>query len=243
MAEQLQPKRIERLDLLTNPVFWAVHSYEQTRADNWIEDYFNLSPSELERFWQRELPSIVPGEPHRFPCYCFPLPLQGGCAALVEYEAYPDDFGIAYYVSRSTWEVPLLLSRYPSAFDWPPLRWDEVVAIAQTVQDHTKDTRIRLAALPLLFSGTWLSSDDDLDEVRTRLRLAWVGLGVVNPAHLDGMVVKMIEAQGIHEPWRLDNDLGWVNHGWNYRNPKHSGPMLFKHVKEFFTVISGTSAI
>src|SRR4051812_22956551 len=89
LVEQLQPKRIDRSDLLAKPLFWAVHSYEQTRADNWLEEFFDLSWSDLQAFWQQELPSVVPGKPDLFSCYCFPLPLPHGCSALVEYEAYP----------------------------------------------------------------------------------------------------------------------------------------------------------
>ena len=240
--EQLQRKRIVRSDLLANPVFWAVHSFEQTQADNWIEDFFGFTPDDRQVFWQHELPSVVPGEFGQFRCYCFPLLLCDGCSLSVEYEAYPEDFGIAYYVHHPAWESPRLLSRYPSAFDWPPFRWEEAVMIAEAVQENAEDTTIRQAALPLLFPGVWLTPDDNLDQVRIRLRSAWAELRVVEPAHLDRMIAMMVEAQRKFERWRCDPDLGWVNSGRNYRNPTHSPPAFFEQVKEFFAAVRRPTA-
>jgi hypothetical protein len=131
-VEQLQPKRIDRSDLLANRVLWAVHSYEQTGgANNCIEEFFGRSPSAFQAFWQRELPSVVPGEPNLFPCYCFPLPLRDGCPAWVEYESCPGDYGIAYSIHHPSWGSSVLVSRYPSAYDWPRFRWEEAVLIAE----------------------------------------------------------------------------------------------------------------
>jgi hypothetical protein len=239
-VEQLQPKRIDRSDLLTNSVFWAIHSYEQARADNWIEEFFHLSPDDHHAFWQQKFPNVVPGEPHLFPCYSFLLPLRDGYSASVEYEACPEDFGIAYYVHHRSWNSPILLSRYPSAYDWPPFRWEEAVMIAESVQDGAEG--IRQAALPLLFPGVWLTKDDSLDQVRIRLRSAWADLRVVEQAHLDRMIPTMVEAQGIFEPWQYDANLGWVNNGWNYRNPKRSAPAMFERVKQFFAGVRRTTA-
>jgi hypothetical protein len=240
--EQLQPKRIDRSDLLTKPLFWAVHSYEQARADRWVEQFFGLSADDLKGFWQRELPSVLPEEPDRFTSYCFPLSLRGGCAASVEYEACPGDFGIAYYVHHPAWASPALLSRYPSVCDWPPFRWEEAVRIAEAVQGGTDNAPARRAALPLLFSGVWLTPADDLGAVHARLRSAWADLRVVHPEHLDAMVATMVEAQGVHEPWRHDRSLGWVNGGWNYRNPEHSDLALFEQIKQFFAALGGPAA-
>src|SRR5262249_35760353 len=86
---QRQHKRIDRSDLLARPLFWAIHSFEQARADHWVEEFFGLAPDDLKEFWQRELPSVLPEEPDLFTSYCFPLPLREGCTASVEYEACP----------------------------------------------------------------------------------------------------------------------------------------------------------
>jgi hypothetical protein len=242
IMDQLQPKRIDRSDLLARPLFWAVHSHEQARTDHWVEEFFGLAPDDLKGFWQRELPSVLPEEPDLFPSYCFPLPLREGCTASVEYEACPGDFGIAYSVHHPAWEAPALLSRYPSVCDWPPFRWEEEVLIAEAVQGGTADATARRAALPLLFPGVWLTTADDLGDVRARLRSAWANLRVVQPAHLDAMVTTMVEAQGLQEPWRHDPRLGWVNGGWNYRNPEHSAPAVFAQVKHFFAALDGPAA-
>lgn len=240
---QLQPRRIDRSDLLTNPMFWAVHSFEQTRADNWIEEFFGFSPNDIKAFWQKQFSSLLPGEPHLFPCYCFLLPLRNGCSASVEYEAYPEDFGIAYYIHHPSWESPVLLSRCPNAYDWPPFRWEEAVALAEVVEAGKENDPIRLASLPLLFPGVWLTSNDNLDHVHVKLRSAWADLHVVKPTHLAGMAATMVGAKGILEPWRHDPHLGWVNSGRNYRNPQHSAPAFFVHVNEFFAATCGTNNV
>jgi hypothetical protein len=188
------------------------------------------------------LPSVVPGEPTVFPCYCFSLPLPSRYSALVEYEAYPEDFGIAYSISHPSWDAPLLLSRYPSAYDWPPLRWEESVLIADAVKGESGDPFIGRAALPLLFSGVWLTHGDDLNEVRTRLSLAWGELQVTKSDYLAEMAARMVEARGVLEPWRHDSNLGWVNSGRNYRNPKYSAIAFFQRVKEFFAALRRTTA-
>jgi hypothetical protein len=243
-VEQLRPKRIDRSDLLVNPVFWAVHSNEQIGGDDsWLEDYFGVSLSAHESFWQQELPSVVPGEPDVFPCYFFALPLPARYSVLVDYEAYPDDFGIAYSICHPAWAAPLLLSRYNSAYDWPPFRWEEALLIADAAQGEAGKSAISRAALPLIFSGVWLTPGDDLSQVRSRLSLAWGQLHVTKPDYLAEMAARMVEAQGVLEPWQHDPDLGWINHGWNYRNPKYSPVTLFQRVQEFFGSLSKVKSV
>jgi hypothetical protein len=221
-----------------NPAFWAIHYNEQTYdlSASVLEQLFGLSLSQLEAFEQREMPKVVPREPDLDPCYSFVLPLPGGCSTWVEYDRCPDDSGLAYYLHRTSWQHPLLVCRRPSACDNLPFRWEEVVAMVEAVQYATPNLILRRAALPLLFSGVCVTTDDDLNQVRTRLRTAWLELGVAKPEYLDQMTEKMI-GEAVYERWSHHPELGWVNNGRSLRNPKHSPPEFFARIKEFFDVL------
>ena len=240
--EQLQPKRIDRTDLLDNRFFWAIHFNEQTGGEFLVEDFFGLTLTDLEVFWRENLSDSVPGEPDKYPCYRFAFPLVTGYSAIVEYRACPEDFGIDFYIHRPSWSQPLLLGSKEGHFTLPAFRWSEIMRIADAVQ--TENENVRRAALPLLCSGVWPTEDDDLDLMQTRLSAAWGELGVVKQGRLDDMVARMLEQDcGYDVHWRYEAGMGWVTDSeWSLRNPRaHVPPAYFRQIEEFFAALPGTA--
>jgi hypothetical protein len=234
----LRPKRIDRSGLLANPMFWAAHLLENTGGEHAVDLFFDVSPSDYDKFWKKEFKDSVVDDAGAFPSYCFALPLPNGCLASVEWEACPGDFGIAYYIHHPKWDNPLLLCRYPSAYDWPPFRWAEAVMIADCIREHAGHPKLHQAAMPLLFPGVWLTPEDDLDLVRSRLRSDWRELGVARVSSVDLLVSATIAATVRTKGWWWDGQFGWINNGHSLRNPKNSGPEFFGMVKEFWSAVS-----
>ncbi|HYV35303.1 MAG TPA: hypothetical protein VE988_06340 [Gemmataceae bacterium] len=252
----LQPKRIDRLDLLRHPSFWAVYYFDHQCFEDLAT--FGITQADFDAV-RRELKEIsdVSGW---FACYSFELPLPRKCSVSVEIEMYPEDAGTTFYIHRAGWDKPQLLCRKPSELDWPPFRWDEVAHMANAVGTVTANKAVAQAALPLLFPGVWLNPNDNPKHVAQRLQSAWESLEAAKPSDLDLWVGTLVEHflignAPVHSinrrdgevidryqtfEWRYDRRLGWVNNSWSRRNPEHSPPEFFEKVKEFFDVIAGS---
>ena len=240
--DDLRPKRLDRPDLLESPAFWAIHFDLQAGGGSPLERLFGLSPESLQAFWREELKDSVPGDSHLYPCYRLRLPLPGGASASVEYRRHPEDSGLDYFVHRPSWPEPLLLGSREGHFMLPALRWEEVIQIAEAVRRVSDHPALHRAAVPLLFPALCLSPDDDLVRIGDRLRLAWAELGVADPAHLDDLVGRMIEASRVDFRWWEDDLLGWVNDSpWSLRNPRvTTDPKYFRQIDEFFSALFGS---
>jgi hypothetical protein len=239
MAGELQPLWIDRSDLLGSPIFWANHFWETTQNNEPLEEFVGYRDSELAAFQKKEMKSHIPGKPHFVPYYAISLPLLAGCSVAFVHEAYPEDYGLAYYVHRPAWECPLLLCRMPSCCDWPPFRWVELAMLVDAIHETTDKPILRNAALPLLMPAVWLAADDRAQEVRRRVAAAWKKSGAIKPARLAEAVGLMVHEGRMR--WTYRDRFGWVNDGQSLRNPKHSPASamrsrgFFKKVTSFFS--------
>lgn len=237
---ELRPRRIDSTALLRSPLFWAMHFTEQTDGCA-ADDYFDASPDEIEAFWRETFSSSVPGEPDTYPCYCIVLPIAQGALAWVEYRAYPEDFGIDYYVHRPSWPSALLIGSKEGHFSLPAFRWTEITQMATVVQNA--DPLLHHAVVPLLFSSVWLTQVDDRAEMHRRLCLDWGALGVVKPGRMDEMVSRIMEMDRNPDvQWRYDTKFGWINDSqWSLRNPAHNpSETFFQKMREFLAVSATT---
>ena len=107
--EHLQAKRIDRIDLLNSPEFWAIHFRVQTEGRFLVEDFFDCNSTNLKTFWRKEFGDSVLDEPDKYPCYCFIVPTPGGYSVSVEYRCYPEDYGLDYYIHHPLWAEPLFV--------------------------------------------------------------------------------------------------------------------------------------
>lgn len=241
-ADSLQPKRIDRSDLLNHRLFWGVYYYDHQFHEDL--EAFGISDDNFDAV-RREMPEITGEEPGFFACYSIHLPLTAGCSVIVEFEAYPEDPATVFYLNRVQWSEPLLLCRLSGSGDMPSLRWEEALLIAESAQNT--------AAMPLLFPGVWLTPNDDREQVREHLFNAWKSLDAAKPADLNPWVSTMMEHQLIEETvetltnrgtetveerWFHDSRLGWVNNSSSPRNPEFSPPEHFDKIKEFFSALS-----
>jgi hypothetical protein len=233
MAGELQPFWIDRSDLLGSPIFWANHFFETTQNNEPLEEFVGYTDSELAAFQEKELKSHIPGKPRFFPCYAISLPLLAGCSVAFVHEAYPEDYGLAYYVHHPAWECPLLLCRMPSYCDWPPFRWVEVATLVDVVCEVTDNPLVKKAALPLLVPAVWLTPDDDSEEVISTVRAAWQKVHVIK-SRLLAKAISLMAHEG-QMRWTYRDRFGWVNDGESLRNPKHSPAPFFKKVTSFFS--------
>ena len=234
--DNLVAKRIDRLDLLESPAFWAIHFDLQVRGGGPLERFFGLSEEAIGDFWRVNFGDSVPGEPLRYPCYRLMLPLPGGGSTSVEYRQYPEDGGIDFYIQDPSWPEPLLLGSQDGHFRLPGFMWEEIVHIAHALERTPSHHALNRAAIPLLLPAVWLSDDEDLAPIRTRLHSAWGGLGIVDPAYLDDLVGLLIEASRVPYRWRQDERFGWISDSpYSIRNPKSKAdPDYFGRIAVFF---------
>jgi hypothetical protein len=149
------------MDLVKQPVFWAAHLRNVTRGplasdDPGISDTaFGISTDAIEEFYLRDL-----SNEEEWPC--FHIPLRSGSAVEVVYANEPEDYQVFYYACPQKAGPPICLGKGGGHWQLPAFRWTEIVDISQAAVESA-------SAMLLPLPSTWLTNDDNMDDVRLRL--------------------------------------------------------------------------
>ena len=74
-----------------------------------------------------------------------------------------------YVLSNDSWKSTVALGYHSGHFALPAFRWQEIKSIGRFIAEFAVDPWHRRSGLLLFFPGVYLTSEDDIGEVRSSL--------------------------------------------------------------------------
>jgi hypothetical protein len=221
------------MELTKLPVFRAAHLWNVTRgplagSDPEIADRaFGITTDAIEAFYLREL-----SNEKNWPC--FHIPLHSGYTVEVEYANEPEDHQIVYRVCQKEGTSTICVGKSGGHWQLPAFRWAELLKISQAASPS-------VSALLLLLPSTWITYDDNVDEIRQQLIVAWDSLNLVPRSQVILLVEQLIASSQSDVRWRFQERFGSVNDGDNSRRNPDSPACL--NTQEFSALMAFFNAM
>lgn len=152
------------------------------------------------------------------------------------------DMNVEYYVCHTNWKGPISIATPSGHCFLPAFRWSELLQMSLAVSQSHRGTFSPAAVLFLFLPATWLSPDDDLDQVRQQLSDAWNDLHMAPPIQAEPLEYLLLSCQS-DVRWEPDDQFGWVcDEEHSRRNP--NGPAAlseqeFRRLSKFLKAIAG----
>ena len=234
----MNPKRINRDDLLDDARFWALlyEYWVKPRVGDPLwdgEDYFFCVREQEEKDFFSELEGKWVGEGY-YPEYSILLPLRNHWRVGVSLSMCPEDFEIQDVLSPPFSDDLVVFGVNGGNSQLPALRWDELLIISDSVKPQELISKAR--AVLLLFPSVCLSAETNLNEVQRTIINCWQESGI-STRHADELVARCLEGPIDDILWSKDPKYGWINNSrHSLRNPKVTGASrVLPFAKRFFS--------
>jgi ribulose bisphosphate carboxylase small subunit len=232
-------KMTDRSDLLASRLFWAMWYYLQIGTDDQdgselVQTLFGVSNDDVNQFFLTEIDPDKAKERS----ICVRIPLRRGFALGIEFDS--DEH--RYVVSNDSWKSTIVLGYHSGHFALPAFRWQEIKSIGRFIAKFAIDPWHRRSGHLLFFPGVYLTSEDDIDEVRVSLLREWQTLGAANMEQVGMLVDQIIDNLTNEILWHNDSELGWTNNGrYSLRNPETRMCAFdlekFRRISEFMDMV------
>lgn len=164
------------------------------------------------------------------------LPFADGFSWHIRFAATP---GIYHYLSHADVPEKVCLGYDSTNFMLPILRWPEVLHMIGGLHNYWQWVQPPIDEqylVPLLAPITWLTENDDAEDIRTRFREAWNALDILDSRHLDLLVERFLLPVDVR--WEQSETYGWVtNSEFSFRNPESA--VRQTPAAEFFAFFQG----
>lgn len=229
------PKRLLRTDLLEKAEFWAAHLWNVTRGPLAtcnpcvFDATLGIETDRIEKFYLQEL-----NDEQIWPYFHISLP--AGFEIEIEYVNEPEDHQVVYRVRHEKSAASLCVGKGGGHWQLPAFRWPEVSQIGKLAVRSG-------SSILLLLPAVWITSNDNLADIRRELTAAWQDLNPLPRSQVTLLVENLISSSSqSNVRWHHEEARGWINDGHNStRNPNSPGrlnPAEFSTLLNFFSSIT-----